>query len=60
VVNEVAPQEQIRYYNGQDVLKIYGYDGQDKWLSTYVLLAIAVIVRIITYLFLEYKRFGTT
>ena len=60
VVNEIEPQDQIRYYNGQDVLKIYGYDGQDKWLSVYILLLIAVAVRITTYLFLEYKRFGTT
>jgi len=60
VINEVEPQPQLRYSDGQDILAVYGFDNHSKWTSIYVLVAIAVVLRITTYLFLEYKRFGTT
>jgi len=60
VINEIAPHPQLRYYAGSDVLGVYGYSGYNKWTSIIVLLGLLVVVRLLTFVVLSYKRHGTT
>ncbi|KAK3252787.1 hypothetical protein CYMTET_37936 [Cymbomonas tetramitiformis] len=60
VVNEFEDQDQLRYYNGRDVLDDYGYANFDKWSSVYILFAIFVALRIVTLACLQYVRWGST
>jgi len=60
VINEFKDRAELRYYNGRDVLELYGYDNTSKWTSMWVLCVIVIVVNIGTYLCLEYVRYGST
>jgi hypothetical protein len=60
LINELNEQPQLRYYAAVDVLHTYGFDHYNKWTSVWILLCMAVVIRIATFLTMKYKRFGTT
>ena len=60
IINEIEPQEQLRFYNGRDALAAYGFAGYDKMTSVYVLIGIAFVVRTISLIFLRTIRHGST
>lgn len=44
------------YQDGEQVLEIYGFEGEAVWKNLVVLVAITLFYRVVAYLFLRYKN----